>query len=148
MDIQQQDFYQKLRARIMAWLRTEKGMQNKWAQYLLLAPDFFHLLCKLVIDQDVHVADKAKLVGAIAYFMSPVDLMPEAILGPVGYLDDLALAAFVLNAIVNHTNPAVVRRHWAGEGDVLAAIQSVLAVADRMIGTGLWNRLKSRFKGY
>jgi hypothetical protein len=29
------------------------------------------------------------VAGAIVYFLSPVDLVPEALVGPVGYLDDL-----------------------------------------------------------
>lgn len=30
----------------------------------------------------------------ILYIISPIDLMPEAILGPIGYLDDILLILF------------------------------------------------------
>jgi len=139
---QQKDFYQDLRKRMHEWLGSEEGKSNKWAEYLMFAPDLFHLLCKLSIDKDVPVKEKAKLAGAIAYFISPLDLIPEAITGPVGYIDDIALAAYVLNSIVNKTNPDVLRRHWAGDEDVLVAIQHILQVAENMVGKGLWNKLK------
>lgn len=146
MDNKQMDFYQKLRVKIKEWLQSDDGQNNKWAEYLMFAPDLFHLLCKLVMDEEVLVADKAKLAGAIIYFISPLDIIPEGLIGPLGYTDDIAVAAYVLNAIINHTDPEVINRHWAGEGEVLEVIQRILASADEMIGGGLWNKLKQKFK--
>jgi uncharacterized membrane protein YkvA (DUF1232 family) len=140
------DFYQELRKKIKIWLQSDEGKANKWQEYLLAAPDLFHLLCKLSIDKDVAVKDKAKLAGAIAYFVSPIDLVPEAIVGPVGYVDDISLAAYVINKIINNTDPEIVRKHWAGEGDVLVLVQRILAKADQMVGSGLWQKLKKMIK--
>ncbi|MCD4672523.1 MAG: DUF1232 domain-containing protein [Anaerolineaceae bacterium] len=140
----QLDFYQQMRDSIRIWLKG-KGVNYQFADYLLAAPDLFHLLCKLAIDKEVPVNEKAKLAGAIAYFVSPVDLIPEALTGPFGYIDDVAVAAFVLNGIINKTNPEVVRRHWAGDNDILDLIQQILQVADEMVGRGLWEKIRKGF---
>ncbi len=140
------DFYRKLRVKIEDWINSETGQKHKYADYILLVPDFFYLLVKLAMDKEVSLDDKAKLALAIAYFISPIDLMPEAILGPIGYLDDLAVAAWVLNGIINHTSADVVQKHWAGDGDVLQLIKGVLAKADEMIGSGLWGKIKKAVK--
>jgi len=140
------DYYQQLRGKFKTWLQTDEGKNHKWQEYLLAAPDLFHLLCKLSIDKDVAIKDKAKLAGVIAYFVSPIDLIPEAIVGPIGYIDDISLAAYVLNQIVNKTEPEVIQRHWAGEGDVLELTQRILARADEMVGSGLWLKLKNMIK--
>lgn len=124
------------------WLATSEGAHHKWADYLMLAPDLFHLLCKLSIEKEVPPKEKAKLAAAIAYFILPFDLMPEALTGPIGYLDDVALAAYVLNSVINKTDPEVVTRHWAGEADVLNVVQEILIVADDMVGGGLWKKIK------
>lgn len=137
----EEDFYQSFRKKIREWLKAD-GKSSKWAEYLIFAPDLFHVLCKLSIDNDVPVKEKAKLAAAIAYFVSPLDLVPEAIVGPIGYVDDIALAAYVLNSIINNSDPAIVRRHWAGDIDVLELIQQILHVADEMVGSGLWHKLK------
>lgn len=139
-------YYQELRNKFKSWIQTKEGRDHKWSEYLLAAPDLFHLLCKLSIDKDVPVKEKAKLAGVIAYFVSPIDLVPEAIVGPIGYIDDISLAAYVLNQIVNNTDPEVIKRHWAGEGDVLELIQRILERADEMIGSGLWAKLKNMIK--
>ncbi len=136
------DFYRTLRQRVRRWTASAEGKASPWAEYVLLAPDLFHLLCKLALDPDVPRGAKARLAAAIAYFVSPVDLVPEALLGPVGYLDDVALAAYVLHGILNQTRPEVLERHWVGERDVLEVVQKVLAAADRMVGSGLWKKLK------
>ena len=139
-------YYQELRNKFKSWIQTKEGRDHKWSEYLLAAPDLFHLLCKLSIDKDVPVKEKAKLAGVIAYFVSPIDLVPEAIVGPIGYIDDISLAAYVLNQIVSNTDPEIIKKHWAGEGDVLELIQRILGKADEMIGSGLWAKLKNMIK--
>lgn len=138
------DFYKALRARVAAWLE-QHGRGFRHAQVLLLAPDLFHLMCRLALDKRVPAPQKAKLAAAIAYFVSPIDLVPEALVGPAGYVDDVALAAYVLNGLVNAGHGQIAEEHWAGEGDVLSAIQQVLAVADELIGAGLWKKIRSAF---
>jgi uncharacterized membrane protein YkvA (DUF1232 family) len=143
MDHYHQDFYRKLREKIDNYLVDHK--RDKYSDILLLAPDLFHLLVKLSLDNRVPTAKKAKFLGVIAYFISPIDLLPELFLGPVGYFDDIALAAWVLNDYVNATDPAIVRELWAGDQDVLSTIKNILSVSDQLIGKGLWKKLRKKF---
>ncbi len=142
MNEKQEDFYKSLRTKIKKWLQAKNGRSSKWAEYIIWAPDLFHLLVKLSLDKDVPSKEKAKLAAVIAYFISPIDFLPEAILGPIGYSDDIALAAYVLNSMINRIDPEIVERHWAGEGDVLEIIRRILKVADEMLGQGLWRKVK------
>jgi len=145
LDPKQQDFYKKLRADVKSWLSKNLDTESKWSDYVLAAPDLFHLLCKLSVDNDIPSNKKFKLLAGIAYFISPIDLLPEAFLGPVGYLDDIAVTAYIINDLVNDVDPQIVRKHWAGEEDILNLIKTILANADSMIGSKLWNRIKKRF---
>lgn len=36
---------------------------------------------------------KWMIAGAVIYFISPLDLFPEALLGPMGYLEDILVLA-------------------------------------------------------
>ena len=140
-----EDFYQALRSRIASWLES-KGAGFKHAQILLLAPDLFHLLTRLLLDRRIPPAEKATLGAAIAYFLSPVDFLPEALLGPAGYVDDVALAAYAISRLINAGHGAVARELWAGDGELLEVIRRILEVADEMVGSGLWERLKNYFR--
>lgn len=136
------DFYQRIRVDIRKWLQTKAGKGYKWSEYLLLAPDLFHLLTKLAIDKDVPNSEKAKIAGALAYFISPIDLVPEAMFGPIGYLDDVALAAYVINSIMKNNDSEIITRHWAGEKDVLELVQQIVDVGAEMLGNKLWDKLR------
>jgi len=141
-----EDFYQRLRSKIKTWAQSQQGKENKWASVVLLAPDIFHLLCKLMLRKDVPAKYKAKIGVLIVYFVLPLDFIPEAIVGPLGYLDDIALSAWALNDLVNHTCADIVTEEWAGEGDILEIIGHVLDVADEMVGPAMWARLVKWWK--
>jgi len=136
------DFYKRLRAQIRGYL---EGRNFKYGDLLLLAPDFFHLLVKLMLDRRIPVEKKLKLSAAIAYFITPLDFLPEAILGPLGFMDDLALAAYILNDFINTQNMDIIYEHWAGETDNMASIQNVLTGADYFLGRGLLRRISKKF---
>jgi len=137
-------FYKKLRSKIRDWLNNG-GASSRWSEYIMLAPDLFHLLIKLTADPRTPIKEKAKLAALLFYFISPIDLIPEVIFGPVGFLDDLLISAWVLSGMINNTDPAIVRKYWAGDGDLLTVIHRLLALAECIPGRTLWNRLKRRF---
>ncbi len=141
-----QDFYQKMRLDIREWVQTKTGKENQWSEYLLLAPDLFHLLAKLAMDKEVPSSEKAKIAGALAYFISPIDLIPEALFGPLGYLDDVALAAYVINSVMKSCDPSIVTKHWAGEQNILELVQQIVDVAADMLGNKIWDKLKGLVK--
>ena len=53
--------------------------------------------------------EKARLYGALGYFILPVDLIPDAILG-MGYSDDLAALVYVLHTVSSNITPEVKQR--------------------------------------
>lgn len=138
--------YDRLRGRIHRYLESRGGATSKFGEYLLLVPDVFILLWRLVNDRRVSGKDKVLLGSGIAYYLLPIDIMPEAIVGPMGYLDDLVFAVYILNRILAATDIAVLREHWSGSADLLETIRRVLAQADDLIGSDKASWLKKRAK--
>ncbi|EST53029.1 hypothetical protein T458_19155 [Brevibacillus panacihumi W25] len=136
-----QRFYDKLRAKIEAFIR-EKGVNEKTAGYILLAPDLFVLLARLMLDKRVGVQSKAVAGLAVAYFISPVDFLPEAFIGGVGLLDDVILSVYALRRILADVDESIVREHWNGEEDVLGVITKVITEADNLVGQKIVAKLK------
>jgi uncharacterized membrane protein YkvA (DUF1232 family) len=101
---------------------------------LLALPDLVMLVLRLLRDARVRPGDKAIAVLGIAYVMSPVDLLPEFLFGPLGLLDDVFVLALTVSRLVNRVHPDVVRAHWSGKGDVLDTIQRTSAWAERQVG--------------
>ena len=138
-------FYDRVRQSIHEFTR-DKGVVAKTAGYLMLVPDMFMLLWRLTTDKRVTGKNKVLLGSGVAYFILPFDLIPEAIVGPLGYMDDLVFSVYVLNRVLNDTDPAILRVHWSGEGDVLEKIRSVLSAADTLIETNVSSKLKKLLK--
>jgi len=135
-------FYDRMRASIRRYLDDKGKAVSTSAEYLLLAPDVFVLLVRLVKDPRVNAKDKVMLGTGIAYFLFPLDIMPEAFLGPIGFLDDLVFGVYLLNRLLIDTDPAVLRDHWSGSDDVLATIKKVLGAADNLVGKDFLGKFK------
>lgn len=141
-------FYHKLRRTVKIWAGGEQSKANQYADYIMASPDLFMLLVRLSRDDRVSRANKARMAGAVAYFINPLDLIPELILGPPGLVDDIALAALVLHSLLETTDPSIVREHWEGSADILDLIRGVLSSADTMLGGPVWRRLLARTKSF
>lgn len=139
------DLYRRLRRRVLDWAASKTGARNTYMELVLAAPDMLHLLYRLMLDPSVRATDKTKLAGAFAYFVTPVDLIAEAFVGPIGYLDDMALAALVLSQLIQGNREAVLR-NWAGDQNVIALIEKILMRAEAMLGYRVWKMIKRRVR--
>ncbi len=135
-------FYDRLRSRVERALARRGPLAAKAGRYLLLVPDVFMLLARLAMDPEVPRASRALVGGALAYFLLPADLLPEAFLGIAGTVDDLVLACAVLaHAFGGELEPHA-RRHWSGGESLRAVVGDVLGAADALLGERLYTRLR------
>ena len=116
----EQRFYDRLRAQVRP---VVPGAASDLRDVLLAFPDLVMLLMRLLRDPRVAVGDKALALFGVAYVLSPLDLMPVWLFGPLGVFDDVFVVAATLSRVVNHVHPDVVRLHWSGQGDALQLIQ-------------------------
>ncbi|MFD1033005.1 YkvA family protein [Metaplanococcus flavidus] len=132
---EQRDFYQKLRYRIQNWVESKTGKGSRLMKYVMFAPDFFHLLMKLMLDNRIDSKSKSMIGAGILYFFAPVDLLPEVILGPAGFADDVVVAVYIVNTLLNKYPKEIITSHWAGD-------EHLLDVISKLAGTG--NKWASR----
>jgi len=84
------------------------------------------LLYYVLRSQAVSNADKAKIYGALGYFLLPLDILPDFI--PVaGYTDDLTAVIWAVHTVWKNITPEVKAqasaktREWFGDFDQAAA---------------------------
>ena len=139
-------FYDRMRNAIRGYLENTGTLAGKTGEYLLLAPDVFVLLWRLINDSRVNAKNKVMLGSGLAYYFFPLDIMPEGILGPAGYIDDLVFAVYLLNKLLSDTDAQVLREHWSGSEDVLQTIQNVLNAADNLVGSDVLSKIRGKSK--
>lgn len=139
-------FYDRMRESIRRYLESKGSVAGTTGEYLLLAPDVFVLLWRLINDGRVNAKNKVMLGSGLAYYLFPLDIMPEAFLGPIGYIDDLVFGVYLLNKMLTDTDVAILREHWSGREDVLDSIRNVLNAADKLVGSDILGKLKRHVK--
>ena len=137
-----EDLYRRLRRRLTDWMETRQGRGYRFADRLLLLPDFVHLMIRLVLDRRVPRELRTQAAAALAYVTLPFDFMPEGLIGPLGFADDLLLTVLVIRRLLASVPTEVVLSHWAGPVNLLRTLQGLLAIAEDMIGKRLWRRLQ------
>jgi uncharacterized membrane protein YkvA (DUF1232 family) len=102
-------------------------------------PDLARLLGRLVLDPVLPRAVKIALAAAAVYLVSPFDLIPDFI--PfVGFLDDLLLAAIVVDGVLNYVDRRLVVKYWPGSEASLYQ----LARSAQLLAAWVPRRLKTR----
>jgi len=109
---------------------------------LLVLPRLARMIASLLADRQVPTTVKIALGLVAVYLASPVDLIPDFI--PfVGYLDDLVLAAIVVDALVMSVERPTLLRYWPGSP---ASLDKAAAVA-RRLSAWVPSRIKTRVFG-
>lgn len=138
-------FYNRLRRRVTRTLHRRAGkLGDRAASALLLVPDVFILLLRLALDKDIPKATRATLASTLAYFVLPLDLLPEAVLGPAGYLDDLVLALAALSQAFGKELEPYAEKYWSGSQPLRRVIGDVLVTASSLLEGNLYERLRAR----
>ncbi len=136
-------FYDRLRGRVLDTVERRGGrLTPAVVRALLLVPDVFMLLVRLMLDRRVPGSARAMIGGALAYFILPMDLFPEAVVGGIGYLDDLVLATAVLAHAFGGELEPYARAHWSGPEDVRKVLADVSTAAQGLLGQNLYDRLR------
>ncbi|HEX2224277.1 MAG TPA: DUF1232 domain-containing protein [Thermoanaerobaculia bacterium] len=139
-------FYDRVREKVLKAVEGKGGRGGKVGEgalkAILLVPDVFILLVRLALDKDVPTSTRAMIGGALAYFVLPVDLLPEAILAGAGFMDDLVLAAAVLSQAFGGDLEPYARKHWSGPDDVRVVLQDITESAQALLGHNLYGRLR------
>jgi uncharacterized membrane protein YkvA (DUF1232 family) len=76
-------------------------------------PNLVKLLFRLMWDLRVPTADKLLFGFALAYVITPADLLPD-FLGFLGVVDDLYLVALALGRLLARAGDDVLLEHWRG----------------------------------
>lgn len=105
---------------MVRWLRRRRrGAARELATTLIFQfPHFLRLLYGLLKDRRVSRVDRALVLGALVYVVTPTDLIPD-FLGFLGRIDDLYLLGIVLDRLVRRAGTGVLHEHWGGTPQAL-----------------------------
>jgi uncharacterized membrane protein YkvA (DUF1232 family) len=111
------------------------GYEGEFSELIRQAPALYRMMTKLLDDPALPRSISPLVIAAIAYFILPEDIIPEDKFGPVGYVDDIYLCAFVANQVIATSgSPDILARNWDGLVPVLELVAEILDREKELIG--------------
>ena len=90
-----------------------------------MLPNILALLARLVRDPRVDRRRRMVAMGAIAYAVSPIDLIPEAI-PVIGKADDIVVSILAVRMLLDGAEEDLLSEHWDGPPEVLEIFDDLL----------------------
>ena len=97
------------------WKKVERVAKKVGATVLLLVFTLYYMLQ----DDKVSLQHKAYIVGALGYFILPIDLIPDGILPVIGFTDDIAVMTLVLKLVKDSITPEIKARANARVSEII-----------------------------
>ncbi|GMQ98740.1 MAG: hypothetical protein BMS9Abin17_1267 [Acidimicrobiia bacterium] len=101
-----------------------RGWREMTLETALLVPNLVKLVVRLLGDRRVPMRRKALLGVVLLYVISPIDLIPDFIVG-FGRLDDIILLSLAIDRLMTGSDQSIVAEHWDGSVDALDLVRSV-----------------------
>jgi uncharacterized membrane protein YkvA (DUF1232 family) len=113
-------------------IASYEGRHN---ELIYQAPALYRLLTHLLDDLRLPRKLRPLVLSAIAYFILPVDIIPEELEGPYGYVDDIWLCAFVADRIRHEIGAEeILISNWDGEGKIIPLIEEIISGERDLVG--------------
>ena len=111
------------------------GYEGEFSEIIRQAPALYRMMTKLLDDPALPRSISPLVIAAIAYFILPEDIIPEDKFGPVGYVDDIYLCAFVATEVITASgSPDILVRNWDGLRPVVELVKEILDREKELIG--------------
>lgn len=111
MENEFKDFYDVLSDNLESY-------QGEYASFIDHGPHLFKLLTEVLNDERVDQDLRLEISAAIAYYVVPMDVIPEQVYGPYGYIDDIFITVYVIKKIEEAFGYEFLEKHWEGTGDL------------------------------
>jgi uncharacterized membrane protein YkvA (DUF1232 family) len=109
--------------------------RGKLSEIIIEAPAFYRLMVRLLDDPHLPKHLSQLVIAAIAYFILPTDAIPEDKYGPIGYIDDIFLCAFVADRVMKEAGSEdILSSNWDGKMPIVPLVKEILDREKELIG--------------
>jgi uncharacterized membrane protein YkvA (DUF1232 family) len=115
-------------------VKENVGEYRGWFDVVKWAPIFVTTLMVLSHDPRLQHRHRNWVNAAIAYFVTPDDVVSEEKHGAYGYLDDIFVSAYVSDRIAREVGWEVIEEAWKGELPARDVARAVLEREQELLG--------------
>jgi uncharacterized membrane protein YkvA (DUF1232 family) len=129
-------------------IKIEDKYNNKIVELLFLLPDLTLYFIKFLSDAEVPIRLKNKILPALLYIVLPLDIIPEQFLGPIGMIDDVYVALFVIVELLfnSELSDKMLKKHWPGKTEDFLSLKERLTSLSDLLGTNVVYLIRKNFE--
>ncbi|NYB52407.1 MAG: DUF1232 domain-containing protein [Methanobacteriaceae archaeon] len=116
MENEFKDFYDVLSDNLASY-------DGDYASFIDHGPTLYKLLTDVLNDENITNKMRLEISAAIAYYVIPMDVIPEQIYGPYGYIDDIYISAYVIKKIAKDLSYELLEKYWIGSGKLESIVE-------------------------
>ena len=115
-------------------VRENVSEYRGWFDVVKWAPVFVATLMALTHDPRLNPRHRGWAQAALAYFVTPDDVVSEQRHGAYGYVDDVFVSAYVSDRIAREVGWQLIEEAWQGELPARVVARSVLDREQELLG--------------
>ncbi len=129
-------YYAEMRQEIIS---LENKYDDSIINLLLLLPDMLVFFLRYMSSKNISLINKTKIILALTYVVSTLDIIPEGIVGYIGFIDDLYIVLEVLQSILSDENveKEEIYRLWPGKRATLDNLDEYIEKIKGLLGEKL-----------
>lgn len=90
--------------------------EGEYASFIDHGPHLYKLLTDILTEESLSQEKRLEISAAIAYYVIPMDIIPEQIYGPYGYIDDIFISVHVIKRVAADLGYESLEKFWIGSG--------------------------------
>ncbi|AXV39098.1 YkvA family protein [Methanobacterium sp. BAmetb5] len=94
-----------------------------YASFIDHGPTLYKLLTDVLDEKSISNDIRLEISAAIAYYVIPMDIIPEQIYGPYGYIDDIFISSYVIKKISNSLGYEILEKYWIGTENLQSVVE-------------------------
>lgn len=91
-----------------------ESYKGDYASFIDHGPTLYKLLTDVLNEKSINKDIRLEISAAIAYYVIPMDIIPEQIYGPYGYIDDIFISTYVIKKIAETLGYEFLEKYWIG----------------------------------
>lgn len=111
-----------------------KEYKGKKEEIIELTPELFKLMTNLLEDHRIPKKAKPLINAAIAYFVTPYDVVPEEVYGPIAFMDDIFICLYVIKKLKDIIDEQLLEDNWDGVEQIMDIVDDIYLSVEKYIG--------------
>lgn len=121
------DFYDTL-------IENLDSFNGEYASFIDCGPNLYKLLCTILDSNEVTQDLRLTISAAIAYYVIPMDVIPESEYGPYGYIDDIFISVYVLRKVADELGYELLQHYWEFDTDIKEVMDDCYEKSVELLG--------------